>query len=220
MIALQAVTYALGDASGLPPDERAVARDRAAITIRESARALAEAWGATPMPEHALELLQDARDALRVMESLALHWVVEAERWESGRLEEAAASLVDAGFIGDVLAAPTGTTLFRAAVAVEVFPEPGSGDPVGAALSGFDCAGLRRLPGVRPALQVYRQVDQRGVVTRDLLAPLATQLSAGMPLLAPMVVAGVVQGRVTSRPSRLPDDVVLTVVDHIGVDAE
>jgi hypothetical protein len=182
------------------------------VTIRDAARGLADAWGASPMPDQLLELMQDARDAIRVLETLAVHWVVDSDRWEAAGLEAAARALAEAGFTGDALAAPDGTTLFRNAVAAAVFPEPDPTHPAAAAFDRFDRSGLRRVPGVAPARQVYRQTDDAGAIKRDRIAPFATELPAGMPLLAPLITTGSFH-EPARRPAPLPHDIMLDVID-------
>jgi len=50
VINLQAVTFALGELGGLPREERALGRDKAAIIIREATQELESIWGEAPLP--------------------------------------------------------------------------------------------------------------------------------------------------------------------------
>jgi hypothetical protein len=64
VINLQAVTFALGDLSELPPDELALGRDRAAVLIDENAAKLGSIWQGQSIPESLIEIERDARAAL------------------------------------------------------------------------------------------------------------------------------------------------------------
>ncbi len=63
IIGLQAVTYALGESVGLPPDELALGLDRAAILIDRHAAELAALWNTEPLHPELGALLDDARRA-------------------------------------------------------------------------------------------------------------------------------------------------------------
>lgn len=208
LITLQSVTFALGDAAGLPPAERRVARDRAAVSIREAAAALSKAWAAQPMPEQLLELMQDARDALRLMESLALMWFVTADRFDAPDFRPIADDLLAAGFRGTLLAPRQSTTLLASSPAVVILPEPEPAHAdIARALHAIDqTPALDRRPGVAPALQLYRQPDESDpTIRRDLAVPLATSLPPGMPLLLPLIQDGATASP-HARPSPLPID--------------
>ena len=64
IIALQAVTFALGDLHLLPVDERALSVDRAGVLIVKHERALTRAWHNQAPPPSVRELIDDARRAL------------------------------------------------------------------------------------------------------------------------------------------------------------
>lgn len=68
IITLQAVMLALEEIDRLPVDEQFVGIDRAAVMIREQAAALARHWSEESMPEAVIQLIDDARMALRVAE--------------------------------------------------------------------------------------------------------------------------------------------------------
>lgn len=63
IIGLQAVTQALGECAGLPPDELALGLDRAAILIDRHAAELAALWSAEPLHPELVLLIDDARGA-------------------------------------------------------------------------------------------------------------------------------------------------------------
>lgn len=61
VIELQAVWFALERSGDLPPDERAIGRDRAAVALQRNASALRDAWRETPqgMPSGVADLIAD-----------------------------------------------------------------------------------------------------------------------------------------------------------------
>lgn len=65
VIALQSITLALGDLDRLPPEERALGRDRAGVLVERHTQALRGKWADQPMPEGLTELILDAHAALR-----------------------------------------------------------------------------------------------------------------------------------------------------------
>ena len=65
VINLQAVTFALADLDGLPPDECALALDKSEIIIDDNDARLAAIWSGDALPESLVELCDDARLALK-----------------------------------------------------------------------------------------------------------------------------------------------------------
>lgn len=63
IVGLQAVAFALGELGTLPPDERALGLDRAAVLIRQHADALAGLWSGQALPAEIAALIADARAA-------------------------------------------------------------------------------------------------------------------------------------------------------------
>lgn len=64
IIALQAVTHAVGELHELDAAERAVGLDRAEIMLRERERELRMIWAEEPLPVVLVELIDDARTAI------------------------------------------------------------------------------------------------------------------------------------------------------------
>jgi hypothetical protein len=64
VINLQAVTFALADLDRLPPDEQALAVDKAEILIRDSEARIDAAWRGAGAPESLREIVRDANAAL------------------------------------------------------------------------------------------------------------------------------------------------------------
>lgn len=68
VIMLQAVWFALQHLDELPPDERALGLDRAALLIDKHAGALESRWSdGEPMPEALRDIIHDARTQLDAM---------------------------------------------------------------------------------------------------------------------------------------------------------
>jgi hypothetical protein len=180
IITLQAVAHALAELDRLPSAEQALALDRGSVLIRDNAATLNTLWQAEPLPDRVLELIEDAQHAHDAAASRGRHWIVMAPRFVMPALDATLASLVRAGFSGDLLAALPGTILFQDEPALMARPD-----------AELSIAGLRRAGGVTPGLQVYRQVDpQTGRVERDLIAPLHASLPPGRPLLIPLIKQG------------------------------
>ena len=181
IISLQAVTLALGEAGRLPVGERALALDRGEVLVRDHARVLSDAWGADPLPDRLLELIDDARRALDAADSVGRHWLVTGSRFVMPSLDEALDALLAAGFGGDLFGALPGAILFGGEPALFARPD-----------ASLTLPGLERAPHPQPQLQIYRQVDpETGRVARDLIAPLHASLPAGRPLLVPLIAQGV-----------------------------
>jgi len=177
VIALQAVTMALGEVERLPEGELALAVDRSEVLITRHGGAAHRAWQGATMPESMRELLHDAHAALARARSMGVEWVVEVERLEMPGLHEWLGAVVEGGFEGEVLGAPAGTVLFGGEPALFARPT-GIEGPAGLALR-------RRVSVPR---QVFRQVSEDGArVERDLVVPMDASLVPGRPLLVPMV---------------------------------
>lgn len=205
IITLQAVSFALRQLDDLPEDERALGLDRAEILVRQESRNLNEAWRGEPMPELLLELMSDARLALRSATiGAAVELVVigsdgggsfTAEACRVVPAYGAALDVIDAAkFGGEIHLAQPGTLL-------------APGEVMGFVVGGSARAWRRQrlnaaeafqgeLPALAEALmpfrvryvdrprQVYRQTDAQGRITGDVAAPLVGDPLAGQPLLA------------------------------------
>jgi hypothetical protein len=71
LIMLQAVWFALGQLDELPPDERALGLDRAALLIEKHAGSLRSRWEVEPLPEQVRALIDDAAARLAEAEARA-----------------------------------------------------------------------------------------------------------------------------------------------------
>ncbi len=194
VIGLQAVSCALAESLELPTSERLLGVDRGAVLIRRHVAQLNDTWRGEPMPERLTELIADARAAWNVAAEAGVEWVVAVERLE---MPDVAAHLE--GAMGDVLAAPPGTILFRGSPAVFARPET----------IEFNVHGLTR-GEVGPPRQVYRR---GGTDPCDIVAPMLTALPAGRPLLVWMVRDGERQAIPESQQAPVAPDLVLPVVE-------
>lgn len=172
VVGLQALCMALQDLPRVPMEDHAFAIDRAEHQARGHAVALRGAWGQEPMPDGLLELLEDVQGALEGARWLGVEWCVEADH--AGLFEMPSLDGVGGA---EVLAAGEGTLLAPGSPAVFV-----RGGRVGVEVG---VAGLVRSSGVVLPRQVYRSVDEGGVV--DTVVPYLTELLPGRPLLVPMV---------------------------------
>lgn len=183
VIGLHAVTCALGDIGRLSAARRAAGVDMAAVLIRRHAAAIHAAWASEPLPARLAELIGDARAALDSAAHLGWEWTVSADRLIVENSDALVTAALGAGARGPIYAVLDGTVLFRGSPAVFV-----TGDPP--PLPQGDPPGLARSPVPVPPRQIYRQIDEMGRATRDLVAPLLTMLPPGRPLLRLAADAG------------------------------
>lgn len=170
IIRLQAVTHALQELGTLADAERPLARDRAAVTVTRAASALDSLWRGEPMPGAILDMLDDAQRALAraAWTGMRIAW------WMGpGMLAMPELDLRDADMPRTVAVMAPGTP---------VMP----GCPVAWWVGGIvpDVPGCTVGAATDP-VQVYRQFDDGGIATEDLVAPLDA-LPPGMPLLVPL----------------------------------
>ncbi len=170
IIRLQAVTHALQELGTLAETEQPLARDRAAVTVTQAASALDSIWRGEPMPDAILDILDDARRALdrAAWTGMRIGW------WMGpGVLAMPELDLRDADMPRTVAVMAPGTPVMPGCPLVwwvggRVPDVPGC--TVGAATD---------------PVQVYRQFDDGGIATEDVIAPLDA-LPPGMPLLVPL----------------------------------
>lgn len=188
IITLQAVTFALGDLDRLPAEERPLARDKAEILIQDHVRHIETVWRGVNLPPMLLEIVEDAR----------LQW-----------RHALYAGIVDLVWMGkDPWVVPninaddyTYGTLAIMQPGTIVMP----GEPVAWCVDGdldrleSDLSGCVRQAPDGPR-QVYRQIDDHGRITHDLICPLETELPAGLPLLVPLLERGERIGHFTLDP--------------------
>jgi hypothetical protein len=198
-IALHAVAMALTELLRLDPEERPLAMDRSEMTIREQSAALNEAWRGESMPESLADLIRDARLAWEAALHEGCEWTVESESFVAFHPADLAEKLLDAGFVGEVLAPAPGVTLFRGCVCATARERDGG--PVDDEIRALIQAWLKRGEGrcsrqpmvSLPLRQAYRQMDfAKGGPVRDLLVPVVGEgdLPSGQPLLIPVVSGG------------------------------
>ncbi|MCA3006395.1 MAG: hypothetical protein LW650_02900 [Planctomycetaceae bacterium] len=200
IIGLQALTCTLADAPSfddLPPDQRALGIDRAAVGIRTHASTLHALWRSEPLHPELLALIDDARAALHAAQHAAtrVHAPTSATPaspapftmpdWADLPARLAAAAVRDAWLLGPGIQVAPG-------VPVAVLAGPAGSPPPPAALTLLTQAlGLTSTPTPAattrgPILQVYRQASPPA----DRPCPLEEDLPAGTPLLWPAVQAG------------------------------
>jgi hypothetical protein len=183
-IALQAITFAVGDLESLPPSHRPLALDMAGVLARRHAGELNQAWRAVEMPPKITELIHDTLAAIADAGARGCEWSVASPRFVMPSLESWAQSLHSAGFEGELLAALPGTILFAGEPAIFLRPSPPDSAPLPPLAPSLTRA-------IRSPRQVYRQLDIAGArVVRDLIAPLDGDLPPGRPLLAHVIQSG------------------------------
>lgn len=186
LIECQALRIALASLGRLPREDRPLARDLAARTLRSAATTLDEVWRGHPMPEAILEIAEDAQRALDQSAYAGLRMMrLRADRPPvllpaMPGIEAFAAAAVEQR--GTLAAMAPGTLVL-----------PGS--PIAWWCGGEDPADARALADLIEVgdevgpLQVYRQLDDAGRFVGDLVADLDA-LPPGMPLLVPRVLDG------------------------------
>lgn len=179
IVALQAVTFALHDLSALPVEEHAVARDRAAILVRDHVGQLEAIWGDTPMGETLLDVCTAARRALTLAKYAG---AVELVWTGPGVL-----------VMPDVHAGDVEGTLALMQPGTLVMPD----EPVAwwVARPPITIAGCEPRVSSHPR-QVYRQLDEDRI-TGDIVAGVESDLHAGLPLLVPLSEDGETIGHFT-----------------------
>ncbi|MHC4808881.1 MAG: hypothetical protein ACYTEV_00760 [Planctomycetota bacterium] len=197
VVALHAVGFALRQMDRLEEDERPLARDRAAVLVREHVARLDELWRGVPMPESLLQLQDAARTAL---ERAAFFGAVELIWSGPGAFTVPAelAELVSAIEAGREVAA--GTLLVMQPGTIAMPGEPVAwwvGRPWPMADGPLDP--LEPVDTNVPR-QVYRQLDEEGRIVRDVMAPIWCEPVPGMPLLVPLLDEGTPVGRFTMEP--------------------
>lgn len=211
IITLQAVSFALRQLDDLPEDERALGIDRAEILIRQESRNLNEAWRGEPMPELLLELMGDARLALRSATIGAAVELAVLAADQSGPFSadscravpayaEALRSIAPSVFDGEIHLALPGTLLAPGeamGILIGRTPRAWRRERRNAAE-----ALERSLPALAGALapvlaryvdtprQVYRRADAEGRISADAAIPLVSDPLAGEPLLVRAWVDG------------------------------
>lgn len=187
IIGLQALSLAAAEIHLLDPQDRALAMDMGELLVRRHAAELNAIWSGVEMPEKLVALIADARRAVVQAQSLGLEWRLLAEGPVAvPSLAGWGRALLDAGFAGDALVAQPGTLLFAGEPIAFVRPATDSPAPPLADLSA----------GISLPRQIYRTMRGLRDVT-DEIVPFDAPLSAGRPLLAPLIEGG----RLVAQPS-------------------
>lgn len=200
VIALQALTYALGEIADLEPEERALGLDKAEMLIAGHVAEINQAWAGREMPESVREVVGDASVAMQAALQGGIELILEDEDLVAAHPGELVSMLIDGGFDGDLLLPVPGRRLFQGSPVGFVRPARGGlvSDAILEVVAGFldaEVAG-QEVPEPR---QVYRQFDFAvGRAVRDVVAPLSADLPPGQPLL----VWGVERGE--AQPVSLP----------------
>lgn len=189
IVSLQAVTFALGDLSSIPEVDRPLARDRADLAVTEAAGALDRIWKGEEMPEALLEVAADARRAVELAVYAGLRWMV-AVGPDPVRMP--GVDLDAAGSAGTLALMQPGT-LVVPGEPLAWWTERALPAELEALLSSEPSRFELRLG---PPVQVYRELDERGLVRGDLVASLQ-ELPQGLPLLVPICLDGTSIGRFT-----------------------
>lgn len=188
VISLQSITFALRDLARLPEADRPLARDRADLTVTASASSLDTIWRGVEMPSVLLDVAADARREVELAVYAGLHWLVASG---DDRVRMPVIDLdadPDAGRGTLALMLPGTIVLPGEPVAwwTERSRPPGLAGPEWEAVEG-------------PPVQVYRDLDDDGRVLGDLVTGLDA-LPPGLPLIAPISLAGEAIGRPTVDP--------------------
>jgi hypothetical protein len=200
LIAIEANTAALGELARVPDRERAHARDLAEISIRAAAGQLDALWRGAEWPDELHSACSAAERALRHALYAGLEEYVvagdaplEVPEWSLSpglawtRAEDVSP---DALPLHGTLAAMQPGTIALPGEPVAWWcgrDAPACPDPQLAAQ-------LMRRAAVEP-LQVYRSLDDRGHFVADRIASIEDDVSAGLPLLTPLLLDGHRVGR-------------------------
>lgn len=193
IIALQAVTHALGELSDLEADERALGLDRAEMLIRRHAGEVNRIWRGHEIPGGVRELVEDARLALGLVRESGYEWVVAGESLIVGHPGQMVGVLLSAGFAGDLYLPTPGVPMFEGSPAAFVRGVRET-DELFELIEAVVGEYLGEAEGPVPApvaRQVYRQFDfARGGPVRDVVRSMEAELTPGQPLLVPAILGG------------------------------
>lgn len=192
LITIEANTAALGELATVAPEERPHARDLAEISIRRSAAELDRLWRGEEWPPELLAACEAAERALRLAIYAGLEELVVDG---SGPLEVPDLGLAfdpddPSTHLGTLAAMPPGSIAMPGEPVAWWCgrPAPTAADPR-----------LVRRAAAEP-MQVYRELDDGGRFVRDQVASLEADLSAGLPMLMPLVLEGRPIGRFLHGP--------------------
>ncbi len=195
VIALQAVTHALGEIGELDLPDIPLALDRAALAVREDVLAMHAIWGDEPLAVEAAEICDDAESALALAQSIGIEWAVASPSLLASHPGELALALAEAEVVDSLLVPTPGVAVFESSPCAHFVPSNWDEDLVGevvGVIEDFLAIGGESGPGVLvPQRQVYRQFDfARGGPVSDLVVPTAFGLVSGQPILVPAIADG------------------------------
>jgi hypothetical protein len=202
LIAIEANTAALHELTRIAEPDRAHARALAELSIRSAAGELDRLWRGEEWPEELHAACATAERALRHAVYAGLEELVvtgdapfEVPEW-SGVPADADGGEADGGRGGSAEDdRPQRGTLAAMQPGTIAMP----GEPVawwcGRPAPRIDeVAPLERRTAAEP-LQVYRELDERGRFVADRIASIEDDVTAGLPLLTPLLLDGVRVGR-------------------------
>jgi hypothetical protein len=189
VIALQSICFALSEIHRLPTDERLLGIERAEYIVRERSAELDQIWRGHPMPEAMLDLLTDARHAVKHASTLGTEYRAAANSTspDGDALRTLQTTLNAASTDAHPLTAYALHPATRISARTPVlFVSPDCPIPLTPAALSPDCPLTE--PRVTAPMQVYRNAD--GSQTTDLAAPMNTTMPPGRPLLIPLLIDG------------------------------
>ncbi|MCE9620302.1 MAG: hypothetical protein K8R92_10400 [Planctomycetes bacterium] len=183
VIALQAVTHALGELDRVAPSARAFARDSAEVAIEEAVKRLESAWKGAVLPAEIAALVQEARQALRASLYAQLRgWI-----WEGpGAMK--LPSWPDFDAVGTLAAMEPGSIVL-----------PGEVVAWWTERDAPPCAGCRETNLDHP-VQLYRMFSKAGSYLRSEMLPLSQESRGGLPMLVPLFLQGHEIGKFLRNP--------------------
>lgn len=202
IIGLDAVTFALREIDHLPPSQREVGLDTAAVLIKQYAAELHTLWRGQDLHPEVLILIEDARKELAASTNTGLEWVVTQDQLIAEHPAELVAAVLETGFNGDLFLPAPGVPLFPKCPCA--FVRAASGGPpaghVANLVEDFLGTNIKRSPPRRQR-QAYRQFDfAQGGPIRDFVVGFDSTFAAGQPLLVPAILHG--QAQPVSLPIR------------------
>ena len=184
VIALQALVHALGEADAVSPDERALALDKGELLVREHAGALNVAWRSEPLPEQLVSLIDDAREALRIVRETGTEWVVVSGAPTAPDPSTLLDQLRVLGFEGELWIARAGVTLAPPAIGAYARNRWGGepDEPVRSVIDRFlaDAGGVFEPSRTPVQRQAYAVEGDPGAF---VVAAMEDDLPAGRPVL-------------------------------------
>jgi hypothetical protein len=195
LIAIEATTAALGELVRVPEADRAHARALAEVSIRRAAGELDRLWRGIEWPDELHAACAAAERALRLALYTGLEELVVDDSPAAAR-EAFVVPDLGLGFDHADPATHAGTLAAMPPGSLAMPGEPVAwwcGRAAPAAASRLP-AGLLRHRASLPR-QIYRQLDESGRFTEDLVADIESDVAAGLPMLTPLVVDGHAVGR-------------------------